>query len=506
MPMPHRTFAQVAKRRLTGKEGRERIREVQALIAELPDYRNGPYADLRKWLLSEIEDTRVRSNAVHRDSIAVRREGAAQIALVGPPNVGKSSLLQALSEIQIKTGDYPFTTLRPVPALTRIGGVLVQLVEIPGLIGGAADDRGGGRALLGVLRTADAIVYCCRASADTAELATVIAEVAAAGIEKPAVLAVTRADEADPRATERIKRAFPNLPVVTVSILDDRSLDAFREAVWALTGLIRVRLRHDGDRRRRTTGARPRIDRRGCRRLGPPRSRRELHRGAGVGNVGPVRRAACRPNPRGRRRRCRGDPHVSVPREDPIVAFYLGEGRDGAGRTIDDVWAFSTAELEATHDFIQWLFPLRDRSAFVPGAPTLTDEAIGAFRDFSALRDRLIRSLDVMLAFYGLRRAPDAAVGSDDVTIEPAADLAVRGPQWWSAANHNHRRLTRIIASLSTLGLEPEARAARALSAASSCRTPHGDLRGDDPVLGEGRRTAIGRSRPLRASDRRSRR
>src|ERR687894_3079455 len=170
MPMPHRTFAQLAKRRLTGKEGRERIREVRALLAELPDYRNGPYADLRKWLLSEIEETRTRSSAVHRDSIAVRREGAAQIALVGPPNVGKSSILQALSEIQIKTGDYPFTTLRPVPALTRINGVLVQLVEIPGLIGGAAEDRGGGRALIGVLRPADTIVYCMRANGDPAEL------------------------------------------------------------------------------------------------------------------------------------------------------------------------------------------------------------------------------------------------------------------------------------------------------------------------------------------------
>jgi len=246
MPMPHRTFAALAKRRLVGKEGKERIREVRALLAELPDYRNGPYADLRKSLLVEIEDTRVRSNAVQRDSIAVRREGAAQIALVGPPNVGKSSILQALSEIQIKTGDYPFTTLRPVPALTRINGVLVQLVEIPGLIGGAAEDRGGGRALLGVLRSADAIVYCARAADPTDELDVVRAEVAAADIDKPAILAATRADEATDSDLARLRAAFADLDVLPVSVVDPDSLDALREAIWRLTGLIRVFLRANG--------------------------------------------------------------------------------------------------------------------------------------------------------------------------------------------------------------------------------------------------------------------
>jgi ribosome-interacting GTPase 1 len=244
--MPHRTFAQVAKRRLVGKEGRERIREVRALLAELPDYKNGPYADLRKSLLAEIEDTRVRAGAVHRDSIAVRREGAAQIALVGPPNVGKSSVLQALSAIQIRTGDYAFTTLRPVPALTRIGGVQVQLVEIPGLLGGATDDRGGGRALLGVLRSADAIVYCARAGSDPADLRTVLDEVALAGIDKPAVVAVTRADEVAGDPLPPFAAAFPGWQVLRVSVLEDDALEAFREAVWALTGLIRVWLRREG--------------------------------------------------------------------------------------------------------------------------------------------------------------------------------------------------------------------------------------------------------------------
>src|SRR6266571_8408711 len=126
MPMPHRTQMQLIKRRLVGKAGSERVRELRTILSELPGYKNGPYADLRKWVEAQLEQTRTRKRVVHRDSIEVRREGAAQIALVGPPNAGKSSLLQALSAIQIRTGDYAFTTLRPVPALTRIGGVLVQ--------------------------------------------------------------------------------------------------------------------------------------------------------------------------------------------------------------------------------------------------------------------------------------------------------------------------------------------------------------------------------------------
>jgi uncharacterized protein len=242
--MPHRTQMQVIKRRLVGKEGTERIRELRSILTELPNYRSGPYADIRKWVNSEIEAARTRKGVVHRDSIAVRREGAAQIAFVGPPNSGKSSLLQALSNVQIKTGDYAFTTTRPVPALTRIGGVLVQLVEIPGLIEGASEGRGGGRALLGVLRDADAIVFCHDSSAELGELETIRRELDASSISLPAILAATKADEAAPGALERLRRAVPELEVFSVSVLDDESLEAFREAVWRLTGLVRVFLRH----------------------------------------------------------------------------------------------------------------------------------------------------------------------------------------------------------------------------------------------------------------------
>jgi hypothetical protein len=245
MPMPHRTQMQVIKRRLVGKEGADRIRELNAILVDLPNYRSGPYADIRKWVNAQLAETRTRARVIHRDSIAVRREGAAQIAFVGPPNAGKSSLLQALSSIQIKTGDYAFTTTRPVPALTRIGGVLVQLVEIPGLIGGASEGRGGGRALLGVLRGADAMLLCHEAAAPPEAFAAVLHELAAAGIELPAAIALTKADEAPAGSVGRLAAAFPAHEVVAVSVLDEASLVGLREAIWRLTGLIRVYLRHD---------------------------------------------------------------------------------------------------------------------------------------------------------------------------------------------------------------------------------------------------------------------
>jgi small GTP-binding protein len=243
MPMPHRTQMQVIKRRLVGKEGADRIRELRTILDELPGYRSGPYGDIRKWVVDEIERSRTKKRVVHRDSIAVRREGAAQVALVGPPNAGKSSLLQALSSVQIKTGDYAFTTTRPVPAVTRIGGVLVQLVEIPGLIEGATEDRGGGRALLGVLRGADAIVFCHDVSEDAEVLREVQQELELAGISRPFLVAGTKMDEAADGALERLAREFP---VVPVSVLDDSSLDELRDAIWRLTGLVRVYLR-EGD-------------------------------------------------------------------------------------------------------------------------------------------------------------------------------------------------------------------------------------------------------------------
>jgi ribosome-interacting GTPase 1 len=97
-----------------------------------------------------------------------------------------------------------------------------------------------------VLRSADAIVWCARASSPPAELAEVRQEVDAAGIDRPSIVAATRADEASPGAIEALQAAWPAVRVVPVSILDDASLADLRRAIWSLTGLIRVWLHRAG--------------------------------------------------------------------------------------------------------------------------------------------------------------------------------------------------------------------------------------------------------------------
>ena len=86
-----------------------------------------------------------------------------------------------------------------------------------------------------------------------------------------------------------------------------------------------------------------------------------------------------------------------------LVKFYLGKEPDHKRRWIDQIWEWDHDQLEQTHDYIQWLFPLKEKSGFNPTAPALTDEVILAFKSRDELKNRLLRSLDVMLAFSALR-------------------------------------------------------------------------------------------------------
>jgi len=155
---------------------------------------------------------------------------------------------------------------------------------------------------------------------------------------------------------------------------------------------------------------------------------------------------------------------------DALLRFYRLEGPDMHGRTLPEIWAWDAARLEGVHDYIQWLFPLPEPSAFNPQAPILTQETVAAFLADAQLRERLLRSLTLMLDFYGLALE---SVGNGTPHIEPAPGFAARSRGWLQPGDHNHLRLTRILTSVRLLGLGEHSQALFACLAAIAHDHPH---------------------------------
>jgi hypothetical protein len=144
---------------------------------------------------------------------------------------------------------------------------------------------------------------------------------------------------------------------------------------------------------------------------------------------------------------------ATTPNPRNIIPFYRGLEANNNHVTLQQIRNWDDWQLEAIHNYIQWLFPLARPSGPNPTAPILDQATIQTFRGNALLKNQLLDSFRRMLAFYGLQMDETTRV------ITRAPNFNTRAAVWLTPNNHNFLRITRMIHSLSILGLAEYGRA-----------------------------------------------
>ncbi len=137
----------------------EKIKELEELIANSQyNKRTQKAIGMYKAQLAKLKEKASSSKGGKTEGFSVRKTGDGTVVLLGFPSVGKSTLLNGITDAQSETGAYAFTTLTVVPGVLAYKHAKIQVLDVPGVVHGAASGRGRGTEVFSVLRSADLIL------------------------------------------------------------------------------------------------------------------------------------------------------------------------------------------------------------------------------------------------------------------------------------------------------------------------------------------------------------
>jgi len=143
---------------------REKITALEEYMAAIPRHKGTErllqqlrtrHAKLQAQLEAEQKK---RATGGGHSGFAVRKEGAAQLVIIGPTGLGKSTLLATLTNAKPEVSTRPFTTVEPIPGMMKFEDIQIQLVEAPALYRGASEGVGWGLRVLSLARNSDGLV------------------------------------------------------------------------------------------------------------------------------------------------------------------------------------------------------------------------------------------------------------------------------------------------------------------------------------------------------------
>jgi small GTP-binding protein len=241
------------------KDPKEKLRMAEELLRIMPKHKGTDKLQAEmKAKISQLKTQAEQGTKEHGAKHApthdhIEREGAGQIILIGAPNAGKSSLLDALTHAKPMIGDYPYTTREPLTGMMTFETIQIQLIDTPPI-----SDELYEPYLSNLIRNADVAVLVCDVTDPTLEsktdfilhtlgtknIALVPGKVGHADdprlYPRRTVIGAHKANEDDSSGLEYLKRKFAGFAMTETSILDDASMSAFRRALFDSLEIVRV--------------------------------------------------------------------------------------------------------------------------------------------------------------------------------------------------------------------------------------------------------------------------
>lgn len=250
-------YLEAERRYREAKGPAEKLACLEEMLTVLPKHKGTDKlkADLRRKISKLKDATQAKKATGKRDSaFRIDKEGAGQVVLVGPPNVGKSALVTALTNASPEVAPFPHTTWKPTPGMMPVANIQIQLIDTPPLNRDYVESE-----LIDLIRRADVIAIMVDLNTDPVkqleETVKLLEEyrIVPRSFEetsseqrgwtfRPFLVLANKCDDASAEEhfdifRELLEEEWPSLPL---SATTGRNLEAFKERVVELLEIIRV--------------------------------------------------------------------------------------------------------------------------------------------------------------------------------------------------------------------------------------------------------------------------
>lgn len=256
-------YLEAEKKYRLAKDPEEKIEALRVMLAVMPRHKGTDklHAGLRRKIARLSQEAEKKYATARRAGFYIRKEGAGQVILVGPANVGKSQLLAAVTEASPGIASYPFTTQTPVPGMMKFENIQIQLVDTPPI--GHRDVR---ILLVNTLRGADLVAIVVDLGIEPVrQVETTLqslaeariepgtdnaAKVASGNYQKKMLLIGNKNDlENSSGNWEKLNSQYNALfPVISVSAREGIGLEELKGAIFKALGIIRVHTKTPGSK------------------------------------------------------------------------------------------------------------------------------------------------------------------------------------------------------------------------------------------------------------------